>query len=351
MQFAAPRKVSIFAFSTALLVVIGSSRLFGQNPAKDQLRTRVENGLSERVRIEGRPFQHWSIQERMRYYHVPGVQIAVIDQGRMTWAASYGVKVDKGSLVDNETIFQAASVSKVITALTVLRLVDQHRFALDTDANTLLKSWHFPGSPQRATVAQLLSHSAAINWPAGETALLPSGQLPTDLDRLLGRKPALNNPVRIDGTPGTTFRYSNGGYLILGQLVADTTGRSFDAAAQQLVLDPLQMHRSTFRVLTPDHSDPDIASGHDNLGNQEPEGWRIVGMAEGGLWTTATDLAKIILAIQQSYLGDRDFLRHNWLTRCSRRKLTIGASESRSMELEITFDFSTTDPRRATRHG
>jgi hypothetical protein len=70
------------------------------------------------------------------------------------------------------------------------------------------------------------------------------------------------------------------------------------------------MQRSTFRVLTPDRSDSDIASGHDNLGDQELQGWRVVGMAEGGLWTTAKELTKVVIAIQQSYLGRGGFLSH-----------------------------------------
>jgi CubicO group peptidase (beta-lactamase class C family) len=217
MRFERTRTVWIFALLVSLTVDIAASQRPGQKPAQDPLRTRVENGLSERVRIEGRLFQHWSIWDRMKYYHVPGVQIALIDKGRIVWTESYGIRGADGSPVDDETIFQAASVSKVITALSVLRLVEQGRFALDSAANSLLKTWHFPNSTLGVTVAQLLSHSAAINWPAGETALLPSGPLTTNHDRLLGRKPALNDPVTVDGTPGAGLRYSKGGYLILGQ--------------------------------------------------------------------------------------------------------------------------------------
>ena len=71
----------------------------------------METGLSKRVRIEGRPFEHWAIQERMRFYHVPGVQIAVINDGRIAWIGSYGVTRAGGSqAVDDNTVFQAASV-------------------------------------------------------------------------------------------------------------------------------------------------------------------------------------------------------------------------------------------------
>jgi CubicO group peptidase (beta-lactamase class C family) len=295
-----------------LLLCSGTGVLHSQAQPADPLRGKVETGLSERVRIEGRPFEHWTIQERMLHYKVPGVQIAVIDQGRIVWVGNYGVcAASKPQAVTADTLFQAASVSKVVTALTVLRLIDQHRFSLESDASALLKSWAIPDPAKPVTVRQLLSHNAAINWPAGESAMLPTGPIPTNLDRLLGRTPALNRPVLVDGVPGSGFRYSNGGYLILGQLVADTTGHQFPDIARKLVLDPLKMHRSTFETFTPRTVDPNIAFGHDNEGTEEAGGWRIVGMGEGGLWTTARDLAQAVLAVQASYKGQDHFLSHD----------------------------------------
>ena len=292
-----------------LFWAMSSSRVaISQENALSQ-RKEVETGLSQRVRIEGRPFEHWTIQERMRYYHVPGVQIAVIDKRRIAWTGSYGITRAGGSqAVNDDTIFEAASVSKVVTALTVLRLVDKGSLNLDEPVAPVLKSWHFPDSAKPVTLRELLSHNAAINWPPGETALRPSQPIPSNLDRLLGRPPALNRPVTVDGVPGSGFRYSNGGYLILGQIVTDASGSDFADTAQALVLKPLRMSRSTFRVISPSNADSNMAYGHTENGNEEPEGWRIAGMAEGGLWTTARDLAKVVLAIEESRGGKKGFL-------------------------------------------
>ena len=248
----------------------------------------------------------------MLHYGVPGVQIAVIDQWRVDWSAAYG-KLESGRPrnVDDQTLFQCASVSKVITALTVLRMVDTHRFSLDADADTLLKSWHFPVHSKPVTVRELLSHNAAINWPAGESALPPDGPLPSNVDRLSGRNPALNRPVIVDGTPGSGFRYSNGGYLVLGQIVSDVFGSDFARTSRELVFNRLGMHRSTFEVMTSANADLNLASGHTELGKVESKGWRIVGMPEGGLWTTASDLARAVLAIQRSAAGQGGFLSKN----------------------------------------
>ena len=292
-----------------LFLTVSSSLVVASQQNVQSQREKVETGLSQRVRIEGRPFEHWTIQERMRYYHVPGVQIAVIDNGRIAWTGSYGVTRAGGSqAVNDNTMFEAASVSKVVTALTILRLVDRGSLNLDEPVAPVLKSWRFPDSAKPVTMRELLSHNAAINWPAGETALRPSQPIPSNLDRLLGRAPALNRPVIVDGVPGSGFRYSNGGYLILGQIVTDVRGSDFGKTAEDLVLKPLQMGRSTFRVMLPSNVDANLAYGHTEDGIEEPEGWRIVGMAEGGLWTTAHDLAKVVLAIQQSRAGKKGLL-------------------------------------------
>lgn len=272
-------------------------------------RSQVETGLSQRVRIEGRPFEHWSLQERMRYYHVPGVQVAVIDHGELAWLGSYGrVRANGTKQVDDNTLFEAASVSKVVTACTVLRLIDKGMLHLDAPVAPLLRSWQFVDPSKSVTPRELLSHNAAINFPAGETALRPSQPLPTNVDRLAGRTPARNRPVFVDGKPGSGFRYSNGGYLILGQLVTDTSGLPFEKTSANLVFQPLHMSRSSFTTMVPATADVDLAYGHGSDGVEEAEGWRIVGAAEGGLWTTAQDLAKVVLAIQGSVNGTSRFL-------------------------------------------
>ncbi len=292
-----------------LLQVVALRREAWSQQAPQSMRSKVESGLSLRVRIDGRPFEHWTIQDRMQFYGVPGVQIAVIDRGKLAWIGSYGVTRASGHRqVDDKTLFEAASVSKVVTALAVLRLVDQDTLDLDAPVRPLLKSWQLSDPSNSVTIRRLLSHSAAINFPAGETALRPSQPIPTNIDRLAGRAPALNQPVVIDGNPGSGFRYSNGGYLILGQLVADITGVLFWQAAENLVTKPLNMSRSTFGTMLPANVDADLAYGHGSDGTEEPEGWRVVGTAEGGLWTTAQDLARAVLAIQQSANKTNGFL-------------------------------------------
>ncbi len=273
--------------------------------------TKVETGLTARVHVKGQPFARWTLRERMAYYHVPALSLAVINHGSLEWARVYGTReVERPDRADRRTRFQAASVSKVITALATLRLVQIKRLELRDDVNQRLRNWKLPNSSGRAvTVGELLSHMAGINWPAGESALPPVDPLPSLLQRLNGEPPASNKPVRVDGIPGSGFRYSNGGYLILGQLISDVTGTPFSQAATTLVLRPLHMAHSTFDVLKPDEAPKDVALGHTADGVLETGEWRVVGAPEGGLWTTASDLAHAAIAVQHAFRGvDTNFL-------------------------------------------
>jgi CubicO group peptidase (beta-lactamase class C family) len=269
----------------------------------------VENGLSARVHVKGQPFPKWTLQERMNFYHVPAVSIAVVNDGRVEWAKFYG-KPDSAEQGNTQTLFQAASISKVATALTVLRLSESHKLDLNEDVNQLLHTWKLPNSSGKpVTALELLSHSAAINFPAGESALSLDGPQPTLLQRLKGEAPAKNKPVVVDGIPGSGFHYSNGGYLVLGQLLEDVAGKSFPEIAKEQVFVPLKMERSSFEAFTPGHPPVNIATGHDNKGSEIDGKWRMIGAPEGGLWSTPSDLAQIIVMIEKAYSGHSKFLQ------------------------------------------
>lgn len=95
-----------------------------------------------------------TLPELMQRLHVPGLSIAVIRDFKIHWVKAYGVaNVESGRPVETNTMFQAASISKPVTAMAAMRLVDEHRLSLDDDINTILKSWHAPGHGVNAAFA------------------------------------------------------------------------------------------------------------------------------------------------------------------------------------------------------
>jgi CubicO group peptidase (beta-lactamase class C family) len=243
----------------------------------------------------------------MTRLHIPGASVAVIHHGKLEWAKGYGVTKSGGAPITPETIFQAGSISKPITALAVLRLVQQGRLSLDTDVNGYLRSWKVPSSEltrnSPVTVRGLLSHTAGISV-GGFNGYSPGAAVPTLHEVLDGAKPANSPPIRVNTVPGSVWVYSGGGYTILQQLLMDVTGRPFPAVLQDLVLTPLGMNHSTFDQPLPQTLRASAAAPHDGDGNVIAGGTHTYPeLAAAGLWTTPTDLARYITAIQHARAG------------------------------------------------
>jgi CubicO group peptidase (beta-lactamase class C family) len=262
---------------------------------------RVEQGLRPLASINGQPQPRWTIVERMKHYKVPGASIAMISGGKVAWARGYGV-ASNGKPVDTETLFQAASISKPVTALMALRLVDEGTLSLDEDVNLKLRSWKVPENEftktQKVTLRRLLNHSAGLTVH-GFDGYAAGGPVPSLLDILDGKKPANSEPIRVEAIPGTKWSYSGGGYVVVQQLVTDVTGKSFPALMQEKVLGPLGMAHGTFRQPLPATLEDNSASGYDSDGAMIKGRWHTYPeMAPAGLWTTPSDLARVVLELQ-----------------------------------------------------
>jgi CubicO group peptidase (beta-lactamase class C family) len=190
-----------------------------------------------------------------------------------------------------------------------------------------LKSWKVPENEftrtQKVTLRRLLSHGAGVTvpsfWGYGTT-----DKVPTVLDVLEGVPPVTTAPVRVDMVPGTKWRYSGGGYLIIQQLLTDVTGLSFPELMRREVLAPLGMTHSTFEQPLPPALVPFAATGHRADGTIEPGRWRIYPeMSAAGLWTTPADLTRVVITMQS--------MRSGTLTNFLRRK-TIDALFTRQTE-------------------
>ena len=167
-----------------------------------------------------------------------GAELAVIRGGEIAERIAIGA--------DPQTLFQAASISKVVTSVTVMRLVEQGRIGLDTPVNEMLRSWTLPGpGAERVTPRLLLSHRGGTTV-AGFPGYAVGAPLPTLAEILDGTPPANTRGVRVAWPPGEAFRYSGGGTMVLQRLVMDVAAQDFDALARELVLAPADMSRSGF---------------------------------------------------------------------------------------------------------
>ena len=271
--------------------------------------TAVENTLKPAMYVKGKPIPAMNILDRMKYYHVPGVSLAVIDHGEIAWAKGYGIKeTGSNDPVTTGTLFQAASISKPVTALGTLRLVEKGILDLDAPVNDKLVSWKVPenefSEKEKVTLRRLLTHSAGLTV-SGFPGYAPSEQIPTPVQVLDGEKPANTPPVRIDMIPGSAWRYSGGGFVVTQLLVADVSGRSFQEYMQATVLVPLGMDHSTFEQPLPPEKADQAVSGHRVNGEVVQGRWHVYPeLAAAGLWTTPSDLCRFAIELQKSVAGE-----------------------------------------------
>jgi CubicO group peptidase (beta-lactamase class C family) len=322
----------VSAMSLSTFVVNGRGQKIPRNMAS-QHRFEVEHGLLYQTVIKGQPDTGMSLQEQMARLQVPGVSIAVIHDERIEWANGYGVVSLGGPPVTPDTLFNAASMSKPLTAIAVLKLVQEGKINLDADVNFYLKTWKIPENQytklHKVTVRELLGHTSGIATHNGEVDD-PDKALPTMLQMLDGEKPSTAGPVRVEAEPGSKYAYANGGYLVLQLLVTEITGKTFAQYMKDAILHPLGMDHSTFEAPLSSAQAAVAATGYweDGITGIAPAHFVKPNLGAGGLWTTASDYARFIIELQKEYLGQS----HVILNRATARMmLTPGLGPSDSM--------------------
>ena len=278
---------------------------FGQSDLTARI-SRVEQGLLPSVVVKGDPAL--SILDRMKFYKVPGLSVAVIKDFRVEWARAYGFKdLETKEPVTTETIFQAGSISKSVNAMVLMKKVEQGKISLDENINDKLTTWKLPDNgltaKKKVTLRALLSHSAGTTVH-GFPGYAVNEKIPTLSQVLDGTSPANTAPVRVDLEPGTQFRYSGGGTTISQLAIQDIEKKPYPDIARETVLGPLNMTNSSYSQPLPTDWRKKAATGYRQNG-QEVEGKIHVypEMAAAGLWTTPTDLAKFGIEMQLSLAG------------------------------------------------
>lgn len=272
---------------------------------------RVSTGLRPIVYFSGD--KTWSLEERMKHYKVPAVSFTVIEDGKIAWTRVVGLADrEAGIAADERTLFQAGSVSKPVSAVGAMRLVQDGTLTLSQPVNERLVGWKIPDNEFTAkapvTLAQLLSHTGGLTVHGflGYAPGLPVPGVPAVLD---GAPPANSKPVRVDILPGSQYRYSGGGYTIAQLLMTESGKRDFVTLMREEVLAPIGMADSTYANPLPAPWLARAAAGVLPNGDAVPgKRHTYPEMAAAGLWTTSADLARFGIEMQKALRGDSKVL-------------------------------------------
>jgi CubicO group peptidase (beta-lactamase class C family) len=242
------------------------------------------------------------LDQALALLKIPSVSLALIDRGEIAFARAYG----EGATPT--TLYQAASLSKFVAAIGAMRLVEQGKLKLDQDVNEVLTSWHVPSNAfdatHKVTLRGLLSMTGGIGVP-GFLGYAVDASIPTLTQVLDGAPPANSDPVTLVAVPGSAYHYSGGGYEIAEALMQDATAKPFAALMQELVLAPAGMADSGFTQPLPAGLQTKAASGHFADGGELPGRWHVFPeLAAAGLWSTPTDLARLLLQIGRAWRGE-----------------------------------------------
>lgn len=301
-------------FITGLLTLVQYTIAYTQPAKADAIIGAVENGLTEKrdIVFADSIVPHYNIRDRMDFYGVPSVSIAVINNGKVAWSKAYGfADIQEKIAADTNTVYQAASISKSINSFCIMRLVEQGRLSLDKDVREYLKAWPLPenffSAGHVVTLAQLLSHTAGLSVH-GFKGYAINEPLPGIKAMLNGTAPANNEAVVPVAIPGTVQDYSGGGTLVTRQILADVISSNYDSLLQAMVLQPLGMRNSSF-VQSPLIKEANAATGYDeNKHAIEGKYYLYPELAPDGLWTTPRDYARFILNVQASLNSKRGAL-------------------------------------------
>jgi len=340
----------------SLIASLFSQCAVGQTPDGSTARHEkaVEENLHYLAVIKGRPDPGMSLADQMSRLHVPGVSIAAIHNKQIDWSKGYGVMTLGGPPVSaSMTLFSAASMSKPVTAMAVLRLAQEGKIDLDADVNNYLKSWKLPVNDftknHPVTVRELLSHTSGIGTHSG-MIYSPDKGVPSVLEILDGKPPATTPPVRVESEPGQKYAYANGGYLILELLITELTGKPFANAMKELVLAPMGMEQSTFEAPLSPAKAAAAATAYDENGTTGYPAAHIVepNAAAGGLWTTAIDYAKFVIELEKEYSGESHLVLNQ---KMAQMMVTAGMGPSESIRWGLGVRVGGTPPHIYFEHG
>ncbi|PLX00401.1 MAG: hypothetical protein C0593_01040 [Marinilabiliales bacterium] len=291
------------------IALLSASIVFSTSCESPQTEKNPETEIINSLMPEsytGDVVPEYNLMERMEYWDVPAVSFAVIDNMEIIYSGAFGVKKIGDTIpINSSTLFQAASVSKPVTATGAMTFIEQGLLNPESDINNYTGEWQlsydkFEGP---VTMHQLLSHSGGLNV-GGFTGYWSEDNLPELTDILNGTPPANSPGVKIVHEPGKKFMYSGGGYQVIQQIMQNTSGMSFYDVMKEKVFNPAGMKNSYYAPLDSAQK-LNAVYGHTEAGAIPEYGPIHIESAAGGLWTTPGDLGLMLIDMMRAYQGQK----------------------------------------------
>ena len=253
---------------------------------------------------------------------IPGASIAVIENNAVVLAKGYGVSDLKASTpVTTETIFRAGSISKSLTAIGIMMLVEEGKLSLEDKLADLVPELRIENpweSTHPVRLVHLLEHTAGFDDIDFSRYLLEGADVP------LAKAAELYGPYRSRWKPGTRMSYANGGPVVAGRIIEKASGQTFEAFMTSRLTGPLGMHSAAW-TRTPAIA-PRLSKSYKDEAGTEQKFFEIVGRPSGSLNVTARDLARIpLMLLGRGTLEGRAYRASASVDRIERTGTTRGA--------------------------
>lgn len=244
------------------------------------------------------------VEDNIGQHQVGNLSLVLMNGGQVFAQKHWDIN---GHIIDDNTIWHAASIAKWVTSFGVMQLVEQGKLDLDTPVSKYLTRWQLPESKfdnNKVTVRRLLSHTAGLTDGLGHNGFSTKEEVQPLVEHLTlanDKESDVSGKVEVNYAPGSRFKYSGGGYNLLQLLVEEVSNMSFGEYMQTNVLSPLAMNNTSYRMPTDNEN---IARFYDTEENAQPLRW-YTSLAATGLYTSTSDIVKFIQH-QLDILNDND---------------------------------------------
>lgn len=255
-----------------------------------------------------------AITATMSQQNIPGLSVAVVTDQKLRWSTGYGL-ADLENYVPAKaaTVYRLGSISKTITAIAVMQLVEQGKLNLDRPIQTYCAA--FPQKQWPVTARQLLGHLAGVRHYKSDAEYDSTRHFNSIVEGMAMFK---DDPLMFE--PGTRYVYTTHGYGVLGCAVEGASGMKFSDYVRARIFVPAVMNRMRIddvAEIIPNRAQGYIKSPDGSLRNSAlaDTSYKIPG---GGFCSTVEDLARFAIAVQTGALVKRETLAEMWTTQKTR---------------------------------